>query len=63
MTLSMSAASATERVIGPAQLTWSLLATGQLGTRPKLGFSPKTPQKCDGIRIDPAPSDPWCNGP
>src|SRR6185437_15537666 len=27
------------------------------------GFSPNTPQKCDGIRIDPAPSLPWCSGP
>src|ERR1700727_1238232 len=31
--------------------------------RPKLGLRPKTPQKCAGMRIEPAPSLPWCSGP
>jgi predicted protein tyrosine phosphatase len=35
---------------------------GYAGTRPKLGFSPKTPLKAAGIRIEPAPSLPRCSG-
>src|SRR5499433_4473443 len=34
-----------------------------MGTRPYDGFSPYTPQKDDGMRIDPAPSEPWASGP
>src|SRR5262249_61296128 len=36
---------------------------GHIGTRPYEGFSPKIPQKPLGMRIDPAPSDPWWSGP
>src|SRR3989442_15289617 len=36
---------------------------GHIGTRPYDGFSPYTPQNDDGMRIDPAPSEPWANGP
>ena len=58
-----SAASATVRAIGPMWETLSLLRTGTCGTTPHVGFSPNTPQKCDGMRIEPAPSEPWCSGP
>src|SRR5215510_15731899 len=34
-----------------------------MGTRPYVGLSPYTPQNDDGIRIDPAPSEPWASGP
>src|SRR5438445_13073444 len=33
-----------------------------LGTRPKVGFSPTSPQKLAGMRIDPAPSEPSASG-
>src|SRR5437879_11927023 len=36
---------------------------GHIGTRPYDGFSPYTPQNDDGMRIDPAPSEPWARGP
>src|SRR5881397_4151967 len=36
---------------------------GHIGTRPNDGFSPKIPQNPLGIRIDPAPSEPWWSGP
>src|SRR5437899_11592559 len=36
---------------------------GHIGTRPNDGFSPKIPQNPLGMRIDPAPSDPWWSGP
>src|SRR5260370_2523976 len=36
---------------------------GSAGTLPKLGFNPKTPVKALGMRIEPAPSLPTCNGP
>ena len=63
MVLSLSAASATVGVGGPRGTVWSQAATGDCGTRPYVGFSPKTPLKCAGMRIEPAPSLPWCNGP
>src|SRR5262245_52663044 len=34
-----------------------------MGTRPYDGFSPYTPQNADGMRIDPAPSEPCAIGP
>src|SRR2546426_2890600 len=36
---------------------------GHIGTRPYDGFRPYTPQNDDGMRIDPAPSEPWASGP
>ena len=36
---------------------------GHIGTRPNDGFSPKIPQNPLGMRIDPAPSEPWWSGP
>ena len=41
----------------------SVALGGHSGTVPKVGFSPKMPQKALGTRIDPAPSDPWAIGP
>src|SRR5262245_20550255 len=34
-----------------------------MGTRPKVGFRPTSPQKLAGIRIEPAPSEPRASGP
>src|SRR5438477_12557415 len=34
-----------------------------MGTRPYDGFSPYTPQNDDGMRMEPAPSEPWWSGP
>src|SRR5437867_13433441 len=36
---------------------------GHIGTRPYDGLRPYTPQNDDGMRIDPAPSEPWASGP
>src|SRR5262249_10601495 len=36
---------------------------GHRGTRPYVGFRPYTPQNDDGMRMDPAPSEPWASGP
>ena len=63
-TESSSAASATVRAMGPL---WAraaqMSAVGQNGTRPSEGLKPNTPQKAAGIRIEPAPSEPWAMGP
>src|SRR2546423_15332779 len=63
MTASIRAASAAERVIGPA---WSRLQdrpiTPCLGTRPKVGLSPVIPQYAAGIRIEPPVSVPIASG-
>jgi hypothetical protein len=58
MTLSMRAASATVRVIGPQCDRTVNAEGGDWGTSPKLGLIPKTPQKEAGMRIEPAPSVP-----
>ena len=63
ITDSISAASATVRVMGPLWVVWSLLDTGHCGTRPYDGLRPNTPQNAEGIRMEPAPSEPWCKGP
>src|SRR5438552_18432697 len=59
MACSSNAQSATERAIGPV---WSRDqesgATPYLLTRPKVGLMPVTPQKAEGIRIDPPVSEP-----
>jgi hypothetical protein len=36
---------------------------GDLGTNPKVGLMPTTPQNDDGTRIDPTPSVPIASGP
>ena len=63
ITLSISAASATVRVIGPAWESVSVADGGKIGTVPKVGFSPNTPQNAAGILIEPAPSEPCASGP
>src|SRR5438270_14063985 len=60
--LSSNAASATLRAIGPICDRSPIGDGGWAGTRPKLGFRPKTPLKAAGMRIDPAPSLPTCKG-
>src|SRR5438093_6864412 len=37
-------------------------AAGYIGTRPKVGLRPTSPQKLAGMRIEPAPSEPSANG-
>src|SRR3954471_9676047 len=59
----MSAASATERVIGPTCATVPKGESGHAGTRPKDGLMPKRPVKLHGMRIDPPPSVPMASGP
>ena len=61
---STAAESRTERA-----RTWSTdspppasAAAGPLLTRPRLGFSPNSPQQPAGMRIDPPPSLPWAMG-
>src|SRR5712692_169474 len=36
---------------------------GHMGTRPYVGLRPYTPQNDEGMRTDPAPSEPWWSGP
>src|SRR3954468_1946350 len=60
---SISAASVTVRVSGPTCEISPLAGVGQYGTRPCEGLMPYTPQNAAGIRIDPAPSEPWWIGP
>src|ERR1700754_1246231 len=59
MTPSISAASATVRVIGPM---WSIVCSIEIapvyGTRPWVGLCPTIPLKDAGMRIDPAWSLP-----
>ena len=62
MTFNIRAASSTVRVIGPTWATVPKGESGQAGTRPKDGFSPKMPVKPAGIRIDPPPSVPSVSG-
>src|SRR6476659_5522954 len=59
----MSAASATLIVCGPRWATVPIGESGYAGTRPKLGFRPKLPQKPAGMRTLPAPSVPTESGP
>src|SRR2546427_3073047 len=59
----MRAASRTVRPSGQTWATSSLPpAAGYIGTRPKVGFKPTSPQKLAGMRIDPAPSEPSASG-
>ncbi len=63
MTPSIRAASRTVRVIGPMWDSSSTALAGYCGTRPNDGLMPKMPLKQEGMRIDPAPSEPWAIGP
>src|SRR5699024_212498 len=63
MTSSMSAASDTERVIGPAVATpIRSRERGACEILPRLGLSPKTPQADAGMRRDPPGRLPWATG-
>src|SRR5437764_565602 len=58
------AASRTVRAIGPlCERAAQKSALGQYGTRPNEGFNPKIPHRAEGIRIEPAPSEPCASGP
>src|SRR5262245_30646615 len=63
MTFSISAASATLRVIGPTCATVPKGESGQAGTRPNEGLMPNRPVKLQGMRIEPPPSVPTASGP
>src|SRR3954468_22087718 len=66
MISSVSAASATVRVIGPVCVSEAHDGgekPGERGTRPKVGLGPNPPQKDDGTRIEPTPSVPIAIGP
>src|SRR5437899_9395412 len=56
--------SRTVRASGQTWATSSLPpAAGYMGTRPKVGLRPTSPQKLAGMRIEPAPSEPSASGP
>src|SRR4051794_25968729 len=59
----MSAASCTDRVIGPTCATVPKGESGQAGTRPNDGLMPKRPVKEHGMRIEPPPSVPTASAP
>src|ERR1700692_1972343 len=62
-TESASAASRTERVIGPStESVFQPLKPGSFGTRPKVGLWPTTPQNDAGMRTEPPPSVPRAIG-
>src|SRR5687768_4806155 len=63
MTLSISAASVTVRVIGPTCATVPKGDSGQAGTRPNDGLMPNRPVNAHGMRIEPPPSVPTASGP
>src|SRR6185295_5711255 len=63
ITVIISAASATVRVIGPRCDTDANGLGGQTGTRPKLALNPKIPLKLAGMRIEPPPSVPIWSAP
>lgn len=61
-----SAASATVRAMGPVCASDAQDGgekPGDLGTRPKVGLMPTTPQNAEGTRIEPTPSVPIASGP
>src|SRR5437588_12023331 len=60
----MRATSRTVRASGQTWATNSLPpAAGYMGTRPKVGLRPTSPEKLAGMRIEPAPSEPSASGP
>jgi hypothetical protein len=63
MTFIISAASRTERVIGPTFDSVPWAEGGQIGTRPKVPFRPNRPVKEQGMRTEPAPSEPTARLP
>src|SRR3954462_13023767 len=63
MAVSISAASRTVRVIGPALDTLAKVLAGHCGIRPYVGFSPTSPHHAAGMRTEPPASVPICSGP
>ena len=64
MTWSMSALSATVRVMGPVTLSESHpRSDGYTGIRPGVVRKPTTPQNAAGVRSEPPRSEPWASGP
>src|SRR5699024_10928306 len=61
MTSNRPAASSMVRVMAPSVVECSHPAT-PCGMRPRLGFSPTSPQHEDGTRIDPPPSEACATG-
>src|SRR3954468_7388921 len=59
----MRAASATVRAIGPMRAKVAYGVGGHAGTLPPLGLWPNTPQKLDGMRMEPPASVPTASGP
>ena len=58
-----NAASSTVRAIGPLTLRpHHASSCGAIGTRSRCGLRPNSPHQVDGIRIDPAPSEPSAIG-
>jgi hypothetical protein len=54
-----SAASSARCTSGPnTVMPWNGSTSGAVGTRPRCGLSPNSPVHADGMRIEPAPSDP-----
>src|SRR5688572_33302668 len=63
MTSRNAAASRTVRVRGPDVASpVTSPYRGALRVRPRVGLTPTSPQALAGMRIDPAPSDPWAIG-
>src|ERR1700682_4555968 len=63
MTDSASAASRTDRVIGPStERVFQPLNPGSFGTSPNVGLWPTTPQNDAGMRTEPPPSVPSAIG-
>src|SRR5215207_10072481 len=59
--LNSSAASFTERAIGPTCARVGVAEVGHTGTRPNWPLIPASPVKLHGMRIDPPPSVPSAN--
>src|SRR5262249_6736544 len=62
MLISISAASAMLRAMGPTWESVGAAVVGQTGTRPYCGLMPARPVKLHGMRIEPPPSVPSPNG-
>src|SRR5688500_3087482 len=63
MTFIMIAASRTERVMGPTLDSVPIAEGGQIGTRAKVPLRPNRPAKEQGMRTEPAPSEPTARLP
>ena len=57
------AASLAVRAMGPETEMPPQSVSGYWATRPKVGFRPTSPQKLDGVRIEPPVSVPILSGP